>query len=93
MIMILLVSFWSCEEVDETDETPPSLIFTQGELSGEWAIKPVPIQIIAFDESGVEKIEFFVGDSLIFTKQGFGADTLLTDSGFYLFPWELLSLK
>ena len=86
MIMILLVAYWSCEEVDET---PPSLIFTQGgEDYGSFQSKPVPIQIMAFDESGVEKIEFFVGDSLIFTKQGVGADTLVTDSGFYLFPWD-----
>jgi len=60
---ILFLIYWSCEE---QDTTPPTVSITSP-VSGQSVNEIVTISVNTDDNEGINKVEFFIDDSLVLT--------------------------
>jgi len=64
--LILLGIFLTCEDPEDPDSTPP-VVSIQSPLSGETVSEIVTIIVSTSDNEEIEKVEYFIDDSLHFT--------------------------
>ena len=65
LFIVLLVGVWSCEDAQENDTTPPTISISSP-LSGQTVYEIVDIIVQAQDNKSVDRVEFYVNDSLEF---------------------------
>ena len=75
LLIVLLVFFWSCEETNDEDTTPPTVTITSPQ-DGSTVSGSITITCISTDNKGVEKVELWVN----------GVTTNITD---YTEPYSL----
>ena len=65
LFIILLVGVWSCEDKREEDTTPPTVSISSP-VSGQTVSEIVDIIAQAQDNKSINRVEFFVNDSLLY---------------------------
>jgi len=62
-LLILSLAFWGCEE--EQDTIPPTVSISSP-VSGQTVNEIITITVTTQDNEGINKVEFFIDDSLVF---------------------------
>ena len=65
---IFIFLYFNCNNPEKTDTTPP-VCSIQSPASGETVFEIVKIRVSTSDNDGIERVEYFVDDSLVFTDQ------------------------
>ena len=66
MFPILFLIYWGCEEEQEVDTTPPT-VSIQSLISNQTINEIVTIVVETNDNEGIDRVEFYIDDSLFFT--------------------------
>ena len=83
ILLFIGLVFWSCEEAEEPDTTPPTVTITSPQ-DGSTVSDSITITCMSSDNEGVDKVELWVN----------GVSTDLTDdSEPYSFDWNTTTLE
>ena len=68
LLFISVLIYWGCEEEqpEEVDTTPP-IVSISSPVSGQSVNEIVTITVTTQDNEGINKVEFFINDTLFFT--------------------------
>ena len=66
LLSVLFLIYWGCEEEQEEDTTPPTVSISS-HSSGQSVNEITIIVVTTNDEVGVEKVEFYIDETLVFT--------------------------
>ena len=66
LLILPLVLYWSCEEEQEVDTTPP-IVSISSPVSGQTVNEITVITVTTQDNEGINKVEFFIDNSFVFT--------------------------
>ena len=66
LLLFIGLAFWSCEEEQEADTTPPTVSISS-HSSGQPVNEIITITVTTQDNKGISKVEFFIDDSLVLT--------------------------
>jgi hypothetical protein len=64
-LLILSLVFWACAEEQQEDTTPPTVSISSP-VSGQTVNEIITITVTTQDNEGINKVEFFIDDSLVF---------------------------
>ena len=65
LLLFIGLAFWGCEEEQQEDTTPPTVSISSP-VSGQSVNEIVTISVNTDDNEGINKVEFFIDDSLVF---------------------------